>query len=185
MHLRGIGTAKPPARYTKAQCLEAFERSAWFARLDSRSHMIARLVLQRDKRHRVAASRARLARRGLQHRPRYPGPALSRQRPGAGVRGRGEGAGRRPASRRRTSTPSSSAPAPAISVPGSAATSSSGSACAKTSRPTTWSARAAPPPCPTCSSAARCSRPGPRIMCSRSASRSAAPRCISTTTRAS
>jgi alkylresorcinol/alkylpyrone synthase len=48
MHLRGIGTAKPPARYTKAQCLEAFERSAWFARLDARSHMIARLVLQRD-----------------------------------------------------------------------------------------------------------------------------------------
>ena len=48
MHLRGIGTARPPARYTKAQCLEAFERSAWFARLDARSHTIARLVLQRD-----------------------------------------------------------------------------------------------------------------------------------------
>jgi len=48
MHLRGIGTATPPARYSKAQCLEAFERSAWFARLDARSHMIARLVLQRD-----------------------------------------------------------------------------------------------------------------------------------------
>ena len=48
MHLRGIGTAKPPARYSKAQCLEAFERSAWFARLDARSHTIARLVLQRD-----------------------------------------------------------------------------------------------------------------------------------------
>ncbi len=48
MFLRGIGTATPPARYSKAQCLEAFERSAWFARLDARSHQIARLVLQRD-----------------------------------------------------------------------------------------------------------------------------------------
>jgi len=48
MHFSGIGTATPPARYSKAQCLEAFERSAWFARLDARSHMIARLVLQRD-----------------------------------------------------------------------------------------------------------------------------------------
>jgi len=48
MHLRGLGTANPPARYTKAECLAAFERSDWFARLDSRSHTIARLVLQRD-----------------------------------------------------------------------------------------------------------------------------------------
>ena len=48
MFVRGLGTAIPSRRYTKAQCLEAFERSAWFARLDSRSHMIARLVLQRD-----------------------------------------------------------------------------------------------------------------------------------------
>jgi hypothetical protein len=48
MHFRGIGTATPPNRYSKAQCLEAFERSDWFARLDARSHTIARLVLQRD-----------------------------------------------------------------------------------------------------------------------------------------
>ena len=48
MHLRGIGTATPPARYTKAECLEAFHRSEWFARLDTRSHLIARTVLQRD-----------------------------------------------------------------------------------------------------------------------------------------
>jgi predicted naringenin-chalcone synthase len=48
MHFRGIGTATPPTRYSKAQCLEAFERSDWFARLDARSHTIARLVLQRD-----------------------------------------------------------------------------------------------------------------------------------------
>ena len=48
MHFRGIGTATPAARYTKAECLEAFEKSAWFARLDSRAHFIARTVLQRD-----------------------------------------------------------------------------------------------------------------------------------------
>ena len=48
MHLRGIGTATPPTRYTKAECLEAFEASDWFARLDARSHFIARTVLQRD-----------------------------------------------------------------------------------------------------------------------------------------
>ena len=38
----------PPARYTKAECLAAFERSDWFARLDTRSHLVARTVLQRD-----------------------------------------------------------------------------------------------------------------------------------------
>ena len=48
MHFRGIGTATPAARYTKAECLDAFERSDWFARLDARSHFIARTVLQRD-----------------------------------------------------------------------------------------------------------------------------------------
>src|SRR4051794_40968423 len=48
MYLRGIGTAVPPHRYTKAECLEAFRRSDWFAKLDARSHVIARTVLQRD-----------------------------------------------------------------------------------------------------------------------------------------
>ena len=48
MYLTGIGTATPPARYTKAQCLEAFEASDWYARLGTRSHWIARTVLQRD-----------------------------------------------------------------------------------------------------------------------------------------
>ncbi len=48
MYLRGIGTAAPPHRYTKAECLEAFRRSDWFAKLDARSHAIARTVLQRD-----------------------------------------------------------------------------------------------------------------------------------------
>jgi alkylresorcinol/alkylpyrone synthase len=48
MYLRGLGTATPPTRYTKAECLAAFERSDWFARLDARSHLVARTVLQRD-----------------------------------------------------------------------------------------------------------------------------------------
>ena len=48
MYLRALGTATPPSRFTKAQCLEAFQRSAWFSRLATRSHLIARTVLQRD-----------------------------------------------------------------------------------------------------------------------------------------
>ncbi len=48
MCFRGVGTATPAARYTKAECLEAFEKSDWFARLDARAHFVARSVLQRD-----------------------------------------------------------------------------------------------------------------------------------------
>jgi alkylresorcinol/alkylpyrone synthase len=48
MFFRGIGTATPESRYTKAQCLEAFQASDWYAQLDMRSHLIARTVLQRD-----------------------------------------------------------------------------------------------------------------------------------------
>ena len=48
MHFRGIGTATPPARYTKAQCLAAFQESDWYGRLDARTHLVARTVLQRD-----------------------------------------------------------------------------------------------------------------------------------------
>ena len=48
MHFRGIGTATPATRYTKAQCLTAFENSAWYARLDTRAHWVTKTVLQRD-----------------------------------------------------------------------------------------------------------------------------------------
>ena len=48
MFFLGIGTATPTARYTKAECLEAFQNSEWFGRLDARSHFVARTVLQRD-----------------------------------------------------------------------------------------------------------------------------------------
>jgi len=48
MFLIGIGTANPPQRYTKSDCLSGFQESDWFARLDARSHVVARTVLQRD-----------------------------------------------------------------------------------------------------------------------------------------
>ena len=35
MHSPSVATANPPARFTKAECLVAFEKSAWFARLDA------------------------------------------------------------------------------------------------------------------------------------------------------
>ncbi|MDB5731212.1 MAG: Chalcone and stilbene synthase domain protein [Variovorax sp.] len=48
MFFLGIGTATPATRFTKAECLAAFQRSDWFSKLDARSHFIARTVLQRD-----------------------------------------------------------------------------------------------------------------------------------------
>jgi alkylresorcinol/alkylpyrone synthase len=48
MYIRGVGTSTPANRYSKAQCLVAFEQSEWFGRLDTRSHLIARTVLKRD-----------------------------------------------------------------------------------------------------------------------------------------
>ena len=48
MHIRAVGTATPAVRYSKAECLTAFQQSDWFARLDTRAHFIARTVLQRD-----------------------------------------------------------------------------------------------------------------------------------------
>ena len=48
MLIRGIGTATPLTRYTKAECLSAFEQSDWFSRLGKRSHFIARTVLSHD-----------------------------------------------------------------------------------------------------------------------------------------
>ncbi|MDB5931842.1 MAG: Chalcone and stilbene synthase domain protein, partial [Polaromonas sp.] len=48
MFFLGIGTSTPPARYTKAECLEAFQQSDWYGRLDARSHLVARTVLGRD-----------------------------------------------------------------------------------------------------------------------------------------
>jgi polyketide synthase Type III len=48
MFITGLGTASPSRRYSKAECWEAFKRSAWFGKLDRRAHMIAETVLLRD-----------------------------------------------------------------------------------------------------------------------------------------
>lgn len=48
MYLRAIGTAAPPARYTKADCWEVFRRSGWYERLDPRAVLLIRAVLQRE-----------------------------------------------------------------------------------------------------------------------------------------
>ncbi|HEV7135101.1 MAG TPA: 3-oxoacyl-[acyl-carrier-protein] synthase III C-terminal domain-containing protein [Steroidobacteraceae bacterium] len=48
MYLNGIGTATPPARYTKVECWEAFRRSDWFERLSERTRALARVVLLGD-----------------------------------------------------------------------------------------------------------------------------------------
>ena len=48
MFLIGTGTATPPSRFTKAECLDAFRNSDWFERLDARAHLVARTVLQRN-----------------------------------------------------------------------------------------------------------------------------------------
>ncbi len=48
MYLHSVGTATPPTRYTKAECLAAFQASDWYGKLDARAHLIARTVLQRN-----------------------------------------------------------------------------------------------------------------------------------------
>lgn len=82
MYFSGIGTATPRTAYGKAECLAAFEASDWFNRLDGRSHLIARSVLQRDNgietRHLAVDTLAEvfvidpdtLARRFARHAPR-------------------------------------------------------------------------------------------------------------------
>ena len=100
MFIRGVGTAAPDTRYTKAECLAAFERSDWFARLDARSHLIARTVLQRDngidaRRLAVAAldevfriDADTLAQRFLTHAPRLGADAAARALQVAGMTAR-------------------------------------------------------------------------------------------------
>ncbi len=90
MYLTGVGTATPAARYTKADCLAAFRRSDWYARLDERSHELAATVLQRDngiEARRLAVSSLEeafqidpdtLARRFLDHAPALAAEAGAR-----------------------------------------------------------------------------------------------------------
>ena len=46
--IRGVGTATPATRYTKAECLLAFRESSWYEKLDARARFVAHTVLQRD-----------------------------------------------------------------------------------------------------------------------------------------
>jgi alkylresorcinol/alkylpyrone synthase len=97
MYFRGIGTATPPGRYTKAQCHDAFRQSEWFARLDARSHFIAGRVLQRDNgmeaRHLAldalgdvfAIEPDTLARRFAEHAPALAAQAAERALAQAGL----------------------------------------------------------------------------------------------------
>jgi len=97
MFIRSIGTALPSMRYTKAECLVAFERSEWFHRLDARSHFIARTVLKRDngiEARRLAVNTLdevfhidpdTLALRFLTHAPELASTAASRALTAAGL----------------------------------------------------------------------------------------------------
>ena len=100
MNLVGIGTASPATRYTKAECLQAFQQSDWFGRLGARSHLIARTVLQRDNgiesRWLALASLAEvfdidpntLAQRFLAHAPALAAEAAERALVNAGLNAR-------------------------------------------------------------------------------------------------
>lgn len=48
MFIRGVGAATPTTRYTKADCLAAFEQSEWLSRLNTRALIVTRTVLKRD-----------------------------------------------------------------------------------------------------------------------------------------
>ncbi|MEO7242012.1 MAG: 3-oxoacyl-[acyl-carrier-protein] synthase III C-terminal domain-containing protein [Variovorax sp.] len=97
MHLTGFGTATPSSRFTKADCLAAFERSDWFARLDARAHWVTRTVLQRDngiEARRLAIDSLdevftidpdTLSQRFLAHAPRLAAEAGSRALAQAGI----------------------------------------------------------------------------------------------------
>ena len=97
MFIRSVATGAPATRYTKAQCLVAFERSEWFSRLDKRSHVIARTVLQRDNgidARRLAVSSLdevfdinpdRLAERFALHAPEMASTAATRAIVAAGI----------------------------------------------------------------------------------------------------
>ena len=48
MYILGVGTASPEQRYTKSDCWSAFQASPWFEKLGPRSRTLAARVLRRD-----------------------------------------------------------------------------------------------------------------------------------------
>ena len=97
MFISGLGTAAPANRYTKADCLKAFQQSDWFHRLDTRSRYIAQSVLMRDngmEARRLAVDSLQeafaidpdtLARRFLMHAPQLAADAATRAMKDAGI----------------------------------------------------------------------------------------------------
>ena len=97
MFIRGVGTATPATRYTKAECLNAFEKSDWLNRLDARSHFLVRTVLKRDNgidARRLAVAKLdevftidpdTLAQRFLTHAPALAARAAERALAAAGL----------------------------------------------------------------------------------------------------
>lgn len=51
MYFRGLGTATPTQRHSQAECLVGSAQSAWFKRLDTHAHWIARSVARRVLQH--------------------------------------------------------------------------------------------------------------------------------------
>ena len=97
MFISGIGTSAPANRFTKAECLAAFQQSDWFHRLDARSNYVAKVVLNRDngieKRRLALGSLSEafcidpdtLASRFLEHAPRLAMQAAARALQDAGL----------------------------------------------------------------------------------------------------
>ncbi len=184
MFVHGLGTAHPARRYTKADCWDAFQTSAWFAKLDRRSRAIAQTVLLGEngiEARRLAVSSLAdafeidpdtLHARFLEHAPKLASEAA---RKGAPRRGSRDGGGR---GHRREHVHGLSLPRP-VGLRRRAA------------RPAARRARVRPRRARLRGGAAelaarrRAARvAGGAATSCRSAWSSAAPRCISTTTRA-
>lgn len=182
--LRGISTAVPENRYTKAECLAEFESSEWFSRLERRSHVIARTVLQRDNgidARRLAVGKLAevfdidpdtLSQRFVLHAPALGSEAAAGALQGAGL---------------------AAADIDAVIV-----STCTGYLCPGLSgyiverlglrsdvQAMTSSGRAARPHCQTCNSVGRCSAGAIVKTSCRSVSKSAVPRCTSMTIQAS
>ena len=180
MYLNAMGTALPPRRYTKSDCWQAFSQSDWFERLDPRSRAVVKTVLERDngiEERRLALETLEevfaidpdtLQRRFAQHAPLLAAEAGRQALERAGLA--------------------------AAAIDAVIVSTCTGYLCPGLSgyvverlglRPdvlaSIWWDRAAPRRCRTGSWRRGCSAPGAASMCCRSASKSAAPRCIWTT----
>lgn len=98
-YIRGLGTATPATRYSKAQCLQAFRDSSWYDKLNYRARFVAQAVLEHENGidGRFLAVNAledvftidpdTLAARFLTHAPALASDAARRALSGAGIAG--------------------------------------------------------------------------------------------------